>query len=189
LPKLGQELSRAREAVEAMKRSGNLPDLEEHWKDYLGRIERVWFKASAHYKKSPKWQPWQGAFEKARRDDPLLAYLRNARGADEHTVSDIVEHQHEHIAIVPGEHGGTIKNLRISGGVATAETTGAVGVVFHPDRIKLLPVVNRGVKYDVPRQHQGRTIDPDNVISVAEAGLAFYERFLQDAENKFVVQK
>jgi hypothetical protein len=160
-----------------MKRSRNLADLEEHWKDVLRRLERVWFKAFAHYKKSPKWHSWQATYEKARKDDPLLSYLRNARGADEHTVSEIVEHQQGHIAIVPGEQGGTIRNLRISGGIVTAETTGTVGVVFRPDRIKLLPVVNRGVTYDVPRRHLEMAFDPENVIAVAEAGMHFYMEF------------
>lgn len=188
-PKLEEELSRARDAVAAMKASKNLSDLEEHWKEYLGRLERVWFKAFAHYKKSPKWQAWQASFEAARKKDPLLSYLRNARGADEHTVSDIVEHQGGLISIVPGERGGTIKNLRISGGVAAAETTGTVDVVFSPERIKLLPVVNRGVTYDVPTQHLGTPINPDHVVSIAETGLAFYERFLREAEAFFVSRK
>ena len=102
-PKLQEELSRARDLVAAMEGSGTLSELEDHWKEYLGRLERVWFKAFAHYKRSPKWQGWQARFEKERKNDPLLSYLRNARGADEHTVSDIVEHQQSHIAIVPGE--------------------------------------------------------------------------------------
>ena len=185
-PKLQEELSRARDSVAAMKGSGTLSELEDHWKEYLGRLERVWFKAFAHYKKSPKWQGWQARFEKERKDDPLLSYLRNARGADEHTVSDIVEHQQSHIAIVPGEQGGTIRNLRISGGVATAETTGTSGVVFNPARIKLLPVVNRGVTFDVPGKHQGNTLDPENVVSVAEVGLQYYEKFLNEANTFFV---
>jgi hypothetical protein len=185
-PKLQEELSRARNSVAAMKASGTLSELEDHWKEFFRRLERVWFKAFAHYKKSPKWQGWQARFEKERKDDPLLSYLRNARGADEHTVSDIVEHQQSHIAIVPGEQGGTIRNLRISGDVATAATTGAVGVVFNPARITLLPVVNRGITFDVPRQHQGNTLHPENVVSVAEAGLRYYERFLVEADAFFV---
>jgi hypothetical protein len=185
-PKLQEELSRARNLITAMKGSGTLAELEDHWKEYLGRLERVWFKATAHYKKSPKWQRWQARFEKERKDDPLLSYLRNARGADEHTVSDIVEHQQSHIAIVPGEHGGTIRNLRIGSGFATAETTGTVDVVFNPARIKLLPVVNRGVTFDVPRMHQGSTLDPESVVAVAEVGLRYYENFLNDADMFFV---
>ena len=185
-PKLQEELSRARDLVAAMKGSGTLSELEDHWKEYLGRLERVWFKAFAHYKRSPKWQGWQARFEKERKNDPLLSYLRNARGADEHTVSDIVEHQQSHIAIVPGEQGGTIRNLRINGGVYTADTTGTVGVVFNPARIRLLPVVNRGVTFDVPRKHQDNALNSENVVSVAEAGLRYYEKFLNEADAFFV---
>lgn len=169
-----------------MKGSGTLPELEDHWKEYLGRLERIWFKTFAHYKKSPKWHRWQARFEKERKDDPLLSYLRNARGADEHTVSDIVGHEQSNITIIPGQQGGTIRNLRIfSDGVATAETTGTIGVVFNPARIKLLPVVNRGVTFDIPRKHLGNILDPENIISVAEVGLQYYENFLKEADEFF----
>lgn len=173
-----------------MELSGSLDDLEGYWKEYLGRVERVWFKSYAHFKKSPKWNAWQDVYEKQRRTDPLIAYLRNARGADEHTVADIVEHQQGNIAIVPGEGGGgTIRNLRITDGLVTAETTGSVKVVFNPSRIRLLPVTNRGVTYPVPTSHNGAPIDPENVIAVAKAGLAFYDKFLTDAEKFFVDKK
>ena len=152
----------------------------------MSRLERLWFKAFAHYKRSPKWQRWQERFAKDRKDDPLLSYLRNARGADEHTVSDIVVRHQSNIEIVPGRQGGIIRNLRIGDGIVSAETTGTVGVVFNPARIKLLPVVNRGVNFEVPRLHLGIAIDPENVASIAEIGLQYYENFLNEAEVLFV---
>jgi hypothetical protein len=186
-PKLQDELARAREALVAMRSSKNLAELERFWKEYLGRIERVWFKLFAHYKRSPKWQAWQAPYEKMRKSDPLLSYLRNARGADEHTLADIVEHQQGQIAIVPGEQGGTIRNIKVfEDGTYTAETTGTVGVEFNSSRIRLLPVVNRGVTYAVPRHHQGLAIDSDDVLKLAEIGLNFYEQLLRDAEIFFV---
>ncbi|MBC7622204.1 MAG: hypothetical protein H7232_02330 [Aeromicrobium sp.] len=169
-----------------MKTSATLPELEDNWKEYLGRLERVWFKAFAHYKKSPKWHRWQEHFEKERKDDPLLSYLRNARGADEHTVADIVEQTPGLIEIVPGELGGTVARVQItSNGVVTAETTGTAGVVFNPARIKLLPIVNRGVTFGVPTRHQGITLNPENIVSVAEVGLHYYEKFLNEADTFF----
>jgi hypothetical protein len=173
-----------------MESSESLEDLEDCWKEYLGRVERVWYKSSAHFKKSPKWNNWKVSFEKQRSTDPLLSYLRNARGADEHTVADIAEYHDGIISIVAGEGGGgTIRNLRISNGHVTAETTGSVNVVFNPFRIRLLSVTNRGVVYPVPNSHNGAPIDPENVIAVAKVGLVFYENFLTEAENFFVDKK
>lgn len=39
------ELERARRAAEAMRQTQSLEDLEEQWKEYLRRLERVWNKA------------------------------------------------------------------------------------------------------------------------------------------------
>ena len=186
-PKPKEELAKAATAIEAMEKSHSLVELEEHWKDFLGRIERVWFKAQAHYGKSPKWNGWKGIYEGQRSSDPLLSYLRSARGADEHTIAEIVESQPGSMTILPGSTGsGTIRNLRIESGVVSAETTGTIKLEFKPDRIRLLPVTNRGVTYTVPTSHLGAAVDPDNVVAIAKAGVVYYEKLLHAADKFFV---
>jgi hypothetical protein len=85
------ELSKAREAIKSMRNAKTIDEFEESWKTFLGRLERVWSKSINHFGKSPKWNGWKGKFESLRKSDPLLSYLVNARGAEEHTVNEIIK--------------------------------------------------------------------------------------------------
>lgn len=183
------ELDRARKAIEDMRQAGSLEDLEEHWKEYLRRLERVWNKAENHFRKSPKWDSWHGPFKTLRRKDSMLAYLVNARGADEHTVSEITERHGERVTISPGLSGrAQIRSLRFgsNGEITKLDVEGDTVVEFHPARVRLLPITNRGVIYPVPTEHLSERIDPDNLLDVAARGLAFYTDLLNKAEAFFI---
>jgi hypothetical protein len=182
-----EELARAKAAIEAMKTAKTLPELEEHWKEFLRRLERVWNKAAHHFGRSPKWNGWQGRHDTARRKDPLLAYLVNARGAEEHTITPIASSKDASIGIGAGPTGSTyIKRLSIQNGQVEWEGEGSLAITFHAAEFKLLPVVNRGRTYDPPRVHQGRAVNPANALEIAAAGIVYYETFLSDAEAAFV---
>lgn len=181
------ELAKARTAIEAMRNAKALDEFEESWKAFLGRIERVWTKGLSHFGKSPKWSGWQGKFEPLRRSDPLLSYLVNARGADEHTVNEIVGGELGGIGINAAEGNSLyIERMTINNGNIYIKSPQKIRVDFLPSRTTLLPVVNRGRTYPVPTAHLGKPVDPTNVIAVAEAGAEFYERFLAEADEYFV---
>lgn len=181
------ELAKARTAIEGMRKAKNLDEFEESWKAFLSRIERVWTKGLSHFGKSPKWSGWQGKFEPLRRSDPLLSYLVNARGADEHTVNEIVARELGGIGINAAEGNSLyIEHMTINNGNIYIKSPQKIRVDFIPSRTTLLPVVNRGSTYPVPTTHLGKPVDSTNVIAVAEAGAAFYERFLSEAEGFFV---
>lgn len=170
-----------------MEESETLAELEESWKNFLWRLERVWFKATAHFGKSPKWNGWKGTYEGQRKSDPLLSYLRNARGADEHTVTDIIVTEPGSMSILAGSTGsGTIRNLQIQDGMVSAETTGSINLEFKPALVRLLPITNRGVKYPVPTTHLGDAVQPENVIAVARTAINYYAKFLEAADKFFV---
>lgn len=181
------ELAQARAAVDAMRSSKSLDEFEENWKEFLRRLERAWNKACAHFGKSPKWNGWKGKHEALRKSDPLLSYLINARGADEHTVNEIVERKPGGIGINPAE-GNTlyIERMEINRGNISIKSPQRLKIEFLPAKTLLLPVVNRGRTYAVPTSHLGKAVDPTNVISVAERGVEFYERLLSEAETFFI---
>ena len=88
------ELDKASAAIMVMERATDLDEFEEAWRPYLHHLERCSNKAQSHYKKSPKWGAWWGKYKKLRSDDELLSYLINARGADEHSVDNMLRDQH-----------------------------------------------------------------------------------------------
>ncbi len=52
LPK--KQLGIAKYEIEAMRASTSLDEFEDHWREFLHRLERAWNKAVAHFGKSPK---------------------------------------------------------------------------------------------------------------------------------------
>ncbi|MCF8053657.1 MAG: hypothetical protein K9K75_00290 [Deltaproteobacteria bacterium] len=181
------ELAKARVAIDAMRSAKALDEFEENWKEFLGRLERVWNKAFSQFGKSPKWNGWKGRFEGPRKTDPLLAYLVNVRGADEHTVNEIVGREPGGIGINAAEGNSLyIERMEINNGRISIKSPQKIRVDFLPARTTLLPVVNRGRTYPIPTTHLGSPVDPMNVVSVAEAGAQFYQQFLAQAEEFFV---
>lgn len=181
------ELKRARLAISSMKEANSLDDFEEHWKEFLRRIERVWSKTASHFGKSPKWQSWHGKVEGLRRTDPLLAYLVNARGAEEHTVNEIVDREGAGIGIDAAEGNRLfIEKLTFKNGVMRVESPQKLKFTFIGARTRLLPVKNRGRIYPVPNLHLGNRIDPSRISDLAELSVLFYERTLASAEQYFV---
>jgi hypothetical protein len=181
------ELSKARAAIRTMRCAKTLDEFEENWKTFLGRLERVWSKSINHFGKSPKWNGWKGKYESLRKSDPLLSYLINARGADEHTVNEIVEREPGGIGINPAEGNSLyIEHMALNRGNIFIKSPQKMKFEFHPAKTKLISILNRGRTYQVPNTHLGNAIDPNNVIAIAEAGIQFYEHFLSQAESYFV---
>ena len=181
------ELAKARAAIGEMRDAKTLDALEEAWKEFLGRLERGWNKGVSHFGKSPKWNGWKGQFEGLRKTDPLLSYLVNARGADEHTVNEIVGREAPGIGINPAKGNSLyIERMEINNGNIFIQSPQKIRVDFLPARTTLLPVTNRGRVYAVPTSHLGNPVDLMNVIAVADVAAEFYENFLARAEEFFV---
>jgi hypothetical protein len=182
-----EELERAKAAVQEMLAATDLNGFEEHWKQYLHRLERTWSKLAGHFSKSPKWHGWCSPFEHQRRVDPLLAYLVNARGAEEHTVNDVVGRNPGGIGINPASGNRIcIERLEQREGKIYIQADQSLKIDFIPAKTKLIPVVNRGRTYPVPRMHLGSAINPEDVPALAQTGIAYYSEILASAERFFV---
>jgi hypothetical protein len=182
-----KELDDARIAFKAMESSKSLDDFEKHWKEYLHSLERIWSKSVAHFGLCSSWNGWKGRYESLRKKDPLLNYLTNARGAEEHTVAEITAREESSLSFKAGPTGSAvIKRITImKDGTLSVFGDGSLVIAFSPGRIKLLPIVNRGRNYPIPSKHLGQSVLSDNVLEVAQAGINFYESFLADADEFF----
>lgn len=182
------ELTRAAAALQAMEVSEDLRAFELHWQEFLHRLERVWIKCATQYKRSSRWQGWSGEVVRLRRKDPLLSYLKNARDADQHTLSEITARSPSALTLTAGGPQGRalIKRLTIDrDGKLRMEGDGVLNLVFRPEQTRLVPVVNRGRAYPVPRSHLGRPINPEDVLAVARTAWAYYANLLDQAEASF----
>ncbi len=169
-----------------MKTSQSFADFEEHWKNLLHQLERAWTKASSKYGSNQGWRAFRDKYESLRRTDPLLAYFKNARDTDEHTIDDIVSHEPSGIGINAAEGDSLyIERMEISRGTISIKSPDRIRVEFIPGKTKLLPVTKRDGTYPVPTSHLGDAIDPANIADFAAKAIAFYEKALDEAESTF----
>ena len=144
---------------------GDFAAFDSAWREFLQKLERVWNKAQAGVHDQPGWSRLESEFNRLRSDDPLLRYLRHARNADEHSLQQVSTDWNA--------------SLRVSDA-----GPGSVKVEWEPWDRPLLPVVNRGVAYQPPKEHLGQSIEPKlkqgtaAPIVVADLALHFYRNLL-----------
>lgn len=175
--------------MEEMRKTHDLISYEEAWKLFLIRLERVWNKLCNHLSTSPKYKNWPiiDHAKQIRRNDPLLSYLINARGADEHTIEEITERQPGGIGINPASGNELhIEHMTIANGNIFIKSKQPIKIDFIPEKIKLKSITNRSGTYNPPKTHLGNPIKSIEPIDVAEAGLNYYEELIEKAENHFI---
>lgn len=116
-----------------------------------------------------------------------MSYLINARGADEHSIENIVGKVGPGFGVNPVE-GDTlvINSMTIVEGRMVLDSPHDVLIEFRPARIELKEITNRGARYEVPVVHLGTPIGARDVVTMARLGYNFYEDFLNKAHQYFV---
>jgi hypothetical protein len=183
------QLSKAKSYIDQMASSNSPQNYEDNWKEFLHNLERSWNKLTSHLKRSPKYQGWteRGKTEKLRRQDPLLSYLVNARGAEEHSVADITGNEAAGIGINPAVGNSLhINKLEMKNGQLSIDSDQPIKIEFIPGKMILLPVENRGRTYHLPTEHLGQIIDYKNPVKIAQLGYDFYLNYFNKAEKHFV---
>jgi len=187
-------LERAKEGVSSMKRADSLEKMEAAWTDFLVMANRVYVKLEQGAKNGNTSEPWFERKKHARRSDPLLSYIKNARDTDEHGLMQITER-------TPGQISGRVTEGTIWSGHVKS-TPESAEILLHSDdpsasatfqitspNVKLVDVVNRGVRYGAPTTHLGQPIpDPlpnsyPHPVPVAELAIAHLEALIAEAEG------
>ena len=202
-----RELAKASKALLSLSAAATLAELDEAWKEFIHALERAWNKVHARLKHEKQYHSWIGSKDSTRKRDPLLSYLRNARGADEHALVDVTAIEFRHSPMrnltLLGEGGGrlrifdvpqvqeALKEMSTKLGTTpwTDDTLVSVGDETKPRlhaHVARLPVVkNQGVTFNPPAAHLGTSIDPQDIVAIAKLGLSWYERTVGDAEAYF----
>ena len=116
-----------------------------------------------------------------------MSYIHHARNADEHGIERITELNPGGVGI--GTAGTThVKRMVIQtsadGAKVEAETSGdPLKITFIPPHPRLIPVVDRGDKYEPPTDHLGAPIGEPSPIAIAELALD-YLRTMTDEASK-----
>ncbi|MGE0338805.1 MAG: hypothetical protein AB7O79_02900 [Xanthobacteraceae bacterium] len=176
-------LKKMSENVEQLKKIESFQDFESIWQDFLVAANRIYTKLEQGSKVSGKSGAWFAKKKNERKSDELLSYLHHARNVDEHTISPVHEIKKGGVGI--GSTGSTvIKSLSFKGGIIEADIEGDPlrFTIQHPT-IELLPVKDRGVLYQPPKNHLGSPLSKSDPLSIAEMALIYLRNIVCEATN------
>jgi hypothetical protein len=183
------ELRQAREALASLRVAQDFNTLDQCWITVLKHLERCWNKTIASMNYNTKWQGWpeRGRIEGLRKTDQLLAYLRNARGAEEHGIAPITLKQPGGVGInpAPGSNSVHLERISFNKERLSIYSKHPYQVTLIPAQFALLPVKNRGVIYPVPQMHLGQSLASVDPVTVASAGITFYSTALDNVSAVF----
>jgi hypothetical protein len=153
----------------------------------LHDLNRAYNKSTAELRTRSKFQGWpeRGRVEGLRRSDPLLSYLVNARGADEHGIAQITNSVPGGIGINPAVANFMhIEHMEIRNNQIYVRSPQQLRVDVRPPRIVLVPIVNNARTYPVPSSHEGMALLNSDPATIGELACGFYQRYFDMAETE-----
>ena len=187
-----KDLDVAEKAISNMAEAESFSDFEEEWQIFLYRIQRAWERCERKIKKEKGFQQWFKPYQKLRKNDPLLVFLKQARDAETHAVSGTID---KPLSLQVYEKTG--RSFQIEDIESTLNDGVLVVDIKSPDLFlnldvevkhtdpKLVKFKNRGVVYEPPKKHIGNQLENDHPVAISQLGLVFYRSFVEEAERNF----
>lgn len=180
------ELDAAERAITEMRSSATLDALETHWKEFLGRLVRVWYKTQASLKGDPKYVKCQTVTRvtQAIKEDELIRYLHMARHTEEHTVNPVSRRQPGRMTIngVGPNNSLYIRRLEIRNGQVLLDAPLGATVNIEPARVTPEDIQNKYGKFSIPKSHLGKSLEDTSLLALAALGLTFYRNVFAELE-------
>jgi len=183
-----QELRTVERAIERMEKAQSFEIYEENWKIVLVSLEKSWVKAEQYFKElSSRFQPWQGAYEKQRKDLMYLRYLKHARDADTHTVQMMTSVMPGMVLFNPPVPGGCLHiESMVEDAAGNIHYRGGPAVITERKPFPIaVKVKSRGVWYEPPATFRDEFGTHSSPLHLAKGGLKYYSDFLKKAESEF----
>ena len=170
------EFTKAEELLLLMSSARTLGDYEEYWKDFLHKIDKGFNKLRDLYKDDMRVKGVIDSINIARKSDPLISYLMQARNSDEHSIRQITERVGGYTKLEGGAGGGVIVSGDIEGGKMQENlvTAGNLKIEFQIEYVEIISVTSRGKKYDPPNISSGKAVLTHIPHQIALIGLNFY---------------
>lgn len=185
------EIESAKRNLERMKNASSLEEMNEYWTNLLNNFEKAWVKVERHCQPfRQKFEPWQGRYNRLRKDDELLRYVKQARDADNHSIQETTK-------IIPGSTTGNfvnplrgyIKEITIINGKVVYYEGDPMIIKTKPTQPEVQMVHNSGRDYPPPSKHLNSEVESLHPVYIAQLALQFYERYINETEIKFFTNK
>lgn len=173
-------------ALLRMQNSKVLTEFDAAWSAFLGSAHRIYSKLEQGAKTKSASAAWFGRKRHERKTVALLSYIHHARNVDEHGLSEITEKTPGSVALGVGpgrwRFDGT---LGPTGAMTITAMGGQVSgvskfVEIREPKIRLVQVIDRGIKYDPPKNTDGSDMEP---IEAAQLALAHLTHIVEDAKR------
>ena len=185
--KARKRLALARHHFDEAFRTQKYEKFEDSWYQMLvcgnavdGILESTSFRDS-------KSQPWYGGKVSARKRDPLLEYMHQARNADEHGVANVTRLAPARFVLGAVDGPVNLHNIKWGGGQMTAtvgaESTGRLAIDVTPPSPHLITVKNEkyGDSFEPPNSHLGERLKDTSPRAVASLWLDYLERLIEES--------
>ena len=176
-------LDRVRQALASFEDSENTrKEFRTAWWSFLLAANSIYSILQQGSKRHGPSEDWFGTKKHERKKDELLSYLHQARNAVEHTIegSDAAHGPH----VSAGNRWTKVTNDGLDGmGVRATVLSGKpASVHLHAPGIHLLPVRDRGVVFQPPKQHLGKPLPEHSVKGVIIAAEAYLDAMIKEAQ-------
>jgi hypothetical protein len=182
-----EEAGKAAQKIAEIRAARTLQEVADLWSGFLKHIQRSYTKLRIACRSGP-CKGWCDNVFHIRNGDELLNYVLHARNADEHGVAKITEETQGGIGIGPKEGNSLeIDHLEMGprGIVMGPNVAANARITFTPSAIRLVPVRDRGIVYDVPTKHLGEDLGSVTLLEVAERAELFLRSKLDEADSRF----
>jgi hypothetical protein len=191
--KIGDRLLKARESLDRMRAVHEHPtklnagEFRRNWSEFLSAANGIFTMLEQVTKNSAAGRAWMGSRKYERRHDSLLSYMQHARNAEEHGIDAITDLEPGRL-VFQGPEGdissienfdgkrGRYQNISASPDLRTAQN-----IRFYPQKPRLRPVVDRGVNFELPKEHLGAEIHDVSPVSVGGLFLNYVARIAVEA--------
>ena len=187
-----KDLDVAEKALKKMASTESFSEFDEEWQILLYRLQRAWERCERKIKKEKGFQQWFEPYKKLKETDPLLVFLKQARNAETHAISNTID---KPIHLLIQDKNGrpfqldkvnyAFKDGTLEIDIKTPDLLLSPEVEEIPTNPKLIKCRNGGVDYDPPKKHLGNSIEGQSPVVAAKLGLEFYRSFVSEAETKF----
>lgn len=163
------------------------------WYSFLTAYKNVYSTLEQGAKASAKSRQWFGAKKQARKSDPMLQYLFQARDSDEHSLENVTELYHGHTSIGVSKPGYSdfmefsevkIRNSSITIENATSLDGKPILIERIGPHVRLRSVAGRGnIVYQPPTQHKGQKLANNLPITIGKLAIIYLDELIQEAEG------
>lgn len=181
-------IAKARRSLEHIQHAVERQEVDEAWADFLNAMSRFFEKLKAGARGNSKSWSWYLKQADLRKTDPLLNYLLHARNCDQHRFEDVLQTVVGFSSIsVVGEV--YVKEIEFGPhGVVRADWTpilpgSQLATYTQPTRWEAINVLDRGVLYEVPKEHLGKPLPDRSVLTFGTLALAHTEATVQEAQS------